>query len=264
MKSFMTFLATFLLTFLAGAADPAVPDLLQAVSVTIKTDHGSGSGIVIARKNDKGETVNFVWTAAHVISDLRREREVILSGSKKTVVEFGTPDIFSQLVEDGETVGQSTLQAQVIKYSPPEVGEDLALLRIIRKNAVMAGARFYSEVKPPALGTDIYHCGSMGGSFASNSLTSGIYSFTGRMIEQKTFDQVSAGAWFGSSGCGIFLKADGRCVGMVQQKGKSDSLILIKPARVIRKWAEENKVLWAFDEKEKMPTDAELKKLSLE
>lgn len=64
-------------------------DALQEVAVTIKADRSQGSGVIFTRTNKEGETVNLVWTAAHVIDNLRREREVVAAnGSKKTLVEF--------------------------------------------------------------------------------------------------------------------------------------------------------------------------------
>ena len=67
-------------------------DHLQNVSVTIRSEgqysNGEGSGVIFTRKDAKGRQVNFVWTAAHVIDNLRSTREVVVNGSKKVLVEF--------------------------------------------------------------------------------------------------------------------------------------------------------------------------------
>ena len=64
-----------------NAAQKPVADHLQDVSVTIRAEgqfsNGEGSGVIFSRKDADGNLVNFVWTAAHVIDNLRKERKVI-------------------------------------------------------------------------------------------------------------------------------------------------------------------------------------------
>ena len=61
-----------------NAAQKPVADHLQDVSVTIRAEgqfsNGEGSGVIFSRKDADGNLVNFVWTAAHVIDNLRKER----------------------------------------------------------------------------------------------------------------------------------------------------------------------------------------------
>ena len=56
-------------------------DHLQNVSVTIRSEgdfsNGEGSGVIFTRKDAKGNLVNFVWTAGHVIDNLRKERKTL-------------------------------------------------------------------------------------------------------------------------------------------------------------------------------------------
>ena len=66
-------------------AKKSAADYLQDVSVTIVSEgsfsRGEGSGIIFSRKDKDGNTVNFIWTAAHVIDNLRTERKVIVNGA---------------------------------------------------------------------------------------------------------------------------------------------------------------------------------------
>ena len=79
---------------------------LQNVSVTIRAEGpwsaGEGSGVVFTRKDTKGNLVNFIWTAAHVVDNLRTERKVLVNGSPKTLVEFKDPMVVKEIRQDGE------------------------------------------------------------------------------------------------------------------------------------------------------------------
>src|SRR5688572_29318749 len=77
----------------AVCVDP-IPCHLQEISVTIKTGRGEGSGVIVTREvkaaNGKTETINFVWTAAHVVEGLRSVRSAVdpKSGQSRQIVEF--------------------------------------------------------------------------------------------------------------------------------------------------------------------------------
>ena len=78
-----------------------VSEHLQNISVTIKSkgdySESEGSGVLIVREI-KGEKVTFVWTAAHVIDNLRSVREVINEdGQPRKVVEFKDPQVVKEL-----------------------------------------------------------------------------------------------------------------------------------------------------------------------
>ena len=107
-----------------SAEDKDIPQHLQDISVTIVSEgewsKGEGSGVVFTRKDKDGNVVNFVWTAAHVIDNLRSTREVIVNGGKKTIVEFKDPKVVKEIKQDGRTVGRIEMDAEVVKYSERE------------------------------------------------------------------------------------------------------------------------------------------------
>ena len=51
------------------AGEPEIVPHLQNISVTIKAGFSEGSGVIFKR-----EKHSFVWTAAHVVAGLRKER----------------------------------------------------------------------------------------------------------------------------------------------------------------------------------------------
>ena len=265
---------SLLLLFLAstGYADEAkkTADHLQDVSVTIVSEgsrsRGEGSGIIFSRNDKDGNTVNFIWTAAHVIDNLRSERKVIVKGSPKTIVEFKDAKIVKVIRQNGRAVGQLELNAEVVKYSDSEDGHDLALLRVRKLNFVDDTVRFYLDKEIPKLGTELWHVGSLLGQLGSNSMTDGIYSQTGRLIpnlNKHVFDQTTVAAFPGSSGGGVFLKSNKCYVGMLV-RGAGETFNLIVPVRRMVQWAEKNKIMWALDPTVKMPTDDELAKIPVE
>jgi S1-C subfamily serine protease len=257
-------LATLFLPFTAFAQQKNIPDYLQSVSVSIKTDNSEGSGVIFTRKDAKGENVSFVVTAAHVVDDARSVREVLTpQGTKKSLVEFKNPLVVKHLFDNGRKVGRIEIEAEVVKYSDADFGEDLSILKVTQKGFATDTAVLNAEKIVP-IGTEVYHVGSMRGEFGYNSLTTGIISSIGRVIGNKqVFDQTSATANFGSSGCGIYLKSDGTYVGQVQRTGGA-GFFLVKPNRVIREWAKVQKVEWVFDPAANYPNDEELRKLPIE
>jgi len=97
---------------------PLAPHL-QDVSVTINSGAGEGSGVIVTRElkdGDKKVLVNFVWTAAHVVDNLRSVRTVIDSktGVSKKIVEFRDAYIIKELVEKGRRVGELKMDARIL------------------------------------------------------------------------------------------------------------------------------------------------------
>lgn len=257
-------------TMFAAGAVKTTADYLQDVSVTIisegKHSTGSGSGVVFSRTNKDGDTVNFIWTAAHVVDNLREERKVIVEGTTQTVVEFKDAKIVKVIRQQGRTVGRLELTAEVIKYSNSETGHDLALLRVRKLNFVKDTVKFYLGEDIPKLGTDLWHVGSLLGEMGSNSMTDGIYSQTGRLLPQlnkHVFDQTTVAAFPGSSGGGVFLKSDARYIGMLV-RGAGETFNLIVPARRMAAWAKNNDIMWALDPKVDMPGPSVLSKIVVE
>lgn len=106
------------------------------------------------------------------------------------------------------------------------------------------------------------HVGSLLGQLGSNSMTEGIMSQHGRLINKMVFDQTTVTAFPGSSGGGVYTE-DGRCVGLVL-RGAGETFNLIVPVRRIRAWSKHAGIEWAVDDKVKMPTDEELQRLPVE
>jgi hypothetical protein len=232
---------------------------IQDFSVTIHAGMAQGSGEIKTR-----DGVSFVWTAGHVVAHLRSTRQVIdpKSGSVRTLVEFKDAKVVKEFVEDGRSVGRLEMDAEIIRYSDADNGEDLALLRVRKKNFIKSSVQFYLEDKTPPVGTTLYHCGSLLGQVGSNSFTRGIMSQHGRVIYGKVYDQTTCAAFPGSSGGGVYM-ADGRMVGMIV-RGAGETFNLIVPVRRIREWAKTANVEFAIDDKVKMPSDADMKKIPVE
>lgn len=248
----------------------AIAQHLQTVSVTIRSENGwsagEGSGVIFTRKDSDGNLVNFVWTAAHVIDNLREERRVIVGGVPRTVVQFKDAKIVKVIRQDGRAVGRLELNAEVIKYSDADAGHDLALLRVRKVNFIKDTTTFYLGEGIPPLGTELYHVGSLLGQLGSNSMTDGIYSQHGRLIPQLNklvFDQTTVAAFPGSSGGGVFLKSNGTYVGMIV-RGAGETFNLIVPVRRMVDWAKENDLMWALDPKVPLPSLDDLRKREVE
>ena len=252
------------------SAEKTVAEHLQDISVTIRAENGwssgEGSGVIFTRKDKDGNLVNFVWTAAHVVDNLRTERRVLVNGTPRTVVEFKDAKIIKVIRQAGRAVGRLELDAEVIKWSDADDGHDLALLRIRKHNFVTDSVKFYLDEDTPKLGTELWHVGSLLGQLGSNSMTDGIYSQHGRLIPELNklvFDQTTVAAFPGSSGGGVFLKSDSRYIGMIV-RGAGETFNLIVPVRRMKDWAAKNKIEWALDDKVKMPSEDELRKIPVE
>lgn len=264
------------LTLIALAAAPAVasvPDDLQSVSVTIKAGNAQGSGNLVTRKIGD-DTITFVWTAAHVVDGLRTTRTVITAaGASKVLVEYRDAEIVQERQQNGRRVGEVKYDCKIIKVSDADYGEDLALLMVRCKNAypLSANTKFHLEADYiPPIGVELAHCGSLLGQFGANSYTTGVLSQTGRTLPMKganvkVFDQVTAVAFPGSSGGGMYLKADGVYIGMLTQGVmKLQGFNFIVPVRRIHEWAKASKIEWAIDPNAAMPTLKEIDAMPVE
>lgn len=226
-------------------AEKTVPEIDQEVSVSVETQEAYGSGVVFTR-----EGTSFVWTAAHVVATARHVRNVDSGdGKPKEVVTFDPVEVSKQISIGGRTAFRAAYVAYVIKYSEIGTGQDLALLRVETPNAFPTSARFYLDSAIPKVGTPLYHVGSMGQ--WPESVTTGVQSFSGRIMDGLVFDQTSAPALPGSSGGGVFLE-DGRVIGIFARQS-SPALSFYIPLRRIKAWAEENNLMWALDPSVPMP-----------
>ena len=264
---------------LANAQDNKLYQNLQDVSVTVKAGFSEGSGVIITRDvrvaPNKTEKICFVWTAGHVVDGLRSVRTIIREGQQKKIVEFKDAQIVKEFTQDGRRVGELKMDCKVLKYSDAEDGEDLPLLMIRQKGFLDKSAAFYlpGENKPVPIGTELYHVGSLLGQTGSNSMTRGIMSQVGRVLNLGTgdgviFDQTTVTAFPGSSGGGVFLSEQskehaGKYVGMLV-RGAGETFNLIVPVRRMKKWAKEEGVLWAIDTTVEVPTLSDIMKLPVE
>ncbi len=242
----------------------SVPEQLEDISATIETEHGSGSGVIFTRVEADGTVINFVWTAAHVVAGSRTERDVVApDGSKRTVVEFTDVKVVQLLHQSSRTIGRIEVDAQVIKYSDAEVGEDLALLRIRKSGFTQESVVFYAGKVPPDLGSDLYHVGSLLGEMGANSITTGIISQQGRVYDGKEYDQTTVTGMPGSSGGGVFLKSDGECIGLLT-RGAGDTFNLIVPLRRMWDFAVRTNLEWAIDPSKPLPREEAMRLIPIE
>lgn len=243
MKYFITLLATACLAISAFAEDLSAK--LQNIALTIHAGRSQGSGVLFTR-----DKVNFVLTAGHVVEGLRSVITVLDNGREKKIVKFSPVNVVKEIYEDSKSVGITSVQADVVAYSSPNYGHDLALLKL-RSKISDSSADFYQDVIPPVIGTELIHVGSLLGQDGSNSVTTGIYSQVGRVLFDKVFDQTTCTAFPGSSGGGVYLKSNGQYVGTLV-RGAGETFNLIVPVRRIKQWAEVHKVSFLFDPTKKV------------
>ena len=270
---FLLAMALVVSTLTFSFAADNVPQYLQGISVTVKAGNAQGSGTLVTRIDpDSQERLSFVWTAGHVVDGLRNVRKVVnADGSTRVLVEFRDPRIVAERYQDGRRVGEQTLDCRVVKYSDADYGEDLALLMIRLRNSYDTGicAKFPADSGYiPPVGADLSHCGSLLGKFGSNSYTTGVLSQTGRLLDgkgasNKVFDQVTAVAFPGSSGGGVYLAEDGTYIGMLTQGVRMQGFNFIVPARRMRAWAASAGVEWAINTNLPMPPLAEIMEISV-
>ena len=255
----------------AAVVSKSTAEHLQNVSVTIRSEGefstGEGSGVIFSREDKDGNLVNLVWTAAHVVDNLRSTRKTVVDGTSKTIVEFKDPMVIKEIRQGGRTVGRLQMDAEVLKYSDAKDGHDLALLRVRKLNFVTDTVGFHLDKKEiPELGTDLLHVGSLLGQMGANSMTDGIYSQHGRIlksINKFVFDQTTVTAFPGSSGGGVYLKENAKYIGMLV-RGAGEGFNLIVPIRRMQGYCEKHKIMWALDPKVVMPEEEDLKKMPIE
>jgi S1-C subfamily serine protease len=208
---------------------------LQAITVRVDVQGGCGTGVLVTRQvGDVRRT--FVWTAGHVVKHLRNP-----DGS------FRNPTIYQEWRDSGRYKCKTKVEAQVIAYSDPVTGEDLALLEVSKDNFAPAcvSARF-GDAK---VGDEVVHVGCMVGLYDSVSL--GIVSQTDRDLLGRMFDQTSCMGYPGSSGGGVYTK-DGKCIGLMTL-GVGPGLNFIVPTRRIVAWAEIMNIEWAVNPNVEVP-----------
>lgn len=236
-----------------------ISDTLQNISVTVKAGNSSGSGVIVTRdlkenENSDKKPVNFIITAGHVVDSLKKTNKIVdsSSGQERILVEFDYPKIMQIMVEDGKRVGEVNLDCKVLRFSDSEIGEDLAVLMVLKRGFTDASATFYLDNEDIKLGTKVLHVGSFLGDFGSNSMSNGILSQVGRMINNKEYSQFSCAGFPGSSGGGIFLE-DGRYIGTLV-RGAGESFVLAVPNQRMRSWMNKVGMDWLLDANIEPPT----------
>jgi hypothetical protein len=228
---------------------------------------------MFTREVSPGVFKSFVWTAGHVIDDLRFERTVVdkKTGTKKIVVGFKDCQIYQETLQDGRKVAQRYLECRVICYSNCTTGEDLALLEVRLRNYTKDSTTFYLGKEIPGIGTELIHVGSLLGDIGSNSLTTGVTSQVGRLLAlddnyaEVVYDQTSATAFPGSSGGGVFNQETGQYIGMLTAGIRgAQGFHWYVPIRRIRTWAKEMNLEWALDAQKPMPNEADLKAIPID
>jgi S1-C subfamily serine protease len=218
---------------LAKLITAAPHQMLQDISVRVEADHGCGTGVLVTRQLGNVKRT-FVWTAGHVAQLLMQPNGT-----------FKSATIYQERRVDGRWVGEVRTEAKVLAYSDPEVGDDLALLEVLKDNFTDASAEFDDSGKPSPIGTELVHVGCTLGLY--DSVSYGIISQTDRDLLNtgKVFDQTSCMGYPGSSGGGVYLK-NGKCIGLLV-RGAGAGLNFIAPTRRMWDWAVKYKLEWAID-----------------
>jgi hypothetical protein len=262
----LSVVALFMATTVAEAGPPkgvTVAEWIQGLSVTVKAGNTSGCGTVITREKE-GEQIHWIQTCAHVVEHCRNVKEIIDGrGNKRHVVTYDEVQIVQEIVKDGREVGRRQLDAKVFKCDREN---DIAVLWLIATNELKGSVCFVKSDEAPAVGTELYHCGSPGGhDYGAHSVTPGIIAQAGRVLEDKEYDQITCASIGGSSGGAVINKETGEYLGiLVSGLRSSDNFSYIVPMRRVRAWAKRARVEWLYDEKLPVPPLAELQKLPIE
>lgn len=242
---------------------------LQQVAVNVVARSTQGSGTIFVRQIDNQE-VTFVLTAYHVISNLRKVETRVIDGKEEKRVVYDDAEVTQEVFQEGRRVGKVTYSARVICV---DSRRDLALLMLRKEGRVFeTSAVFYLGDEIPDVGTSVLHAGSPGGFEIGGSatVTSGIISRIGVPISEfggadfGVFDQTTCPALPGSSG-GLVAKADtGEVVGIITIGLRSSTgFNWMVPIRTIKKWLDEAKMTWFYDDKVEKPRLSELRSLSV-
>lgn len=195
-------------------------DLIRTATL-VRAGQGSGSGMLFSRGNQC-----FILTAGHVVEDT--------DGQFQAVIPLSC---------DGRIVDYGTYNTECVLYSPSDE-YDTAVLRVLYTSLCDRAAPLVLALDLP-VGTDLQHVGSFLGDDGITSYSRGILAFVGRNHNGQVFDQMTAAAYPGSSGGGVYT-LDGRYAGMLV-RGYDSSFTLFTPARELLKWAKQADCRWVFD-----------------
>lgn len=220
----------------AGRVDGVIElaERLQSQQVTVVTPGGQGSAVLFERTIN-GRKYQFAWTAGHVVQD-------------RAGVRADHVQLVRQHFTNGRRSGQTSVDARVMAFSDPQTGYDLALLRLDGRFEIRdSGVVFDLSGRVPPAGMGVYHVGSFLGLDGSCSFSLGVIAQSGRVLDglPHEFDQITAPAFPGSSGGGVYDE-DGNCIGLLV-RGADATFGFVAPARLMREWAEEEGLMWAMD-----------------
>lgn len=266
-KAVLSTLLVLLLCSVASAQN--VGRKLQAVSVNISAKTAQGSGTIFVREIE-GTPLTFILTAYHVVSNLRKIETRMVDGKEEKRAVYDDAEITQEIFQDGRRVGKVTYSARVLCV---DSRRDLALLLLRKQGKIFEeSAVLYVGEEIPDVGTQVLHAGSPGGFEVGGSatVTSGIISRIGVPISEfggsdfGVFDQTTCPALPGSSG-GLVAKADtGEIIGIITIGLRSSTgFNWMVPVRTIKKWLDEAKFSWFYDDKVEKPRLSDLKNMSV-
>lgn len=209
------------------------------VLIECKDETGTCYGTGFSFFNNDEE---FIWTAAHVVAN-----------AKKPNNEFKEVNLIQYLIKDDIKVGEKVLKAEVIRYSDPYTGYDLALLKP-KHNITKSGVKFGN--KAPEVGDDVYFIGSPTGHPGYNSYIKGILAGKNRGVrgfDHQTndpilhLDQYSLPITGGASGGPVF-NMNNEVIGIiVRAEPNQQTMSWAVPINYIKKFAIHAKCEWAIN-----------------
>jgi hypothetical protein len=262
----LAFISFLPLIIAADSDDKSISNDLDAlrncsVMVNTKTDT-QGTGVVKTRKIGS-RNYHFIWTAGHLITKTENVRTIIdpYKGTPKVIVEYPDVTISKFIVQDGRQVGYLNLHAKIIRYSNRKTGNDLALM-VVRAHDVFKKSIEFNDNSVPEVGAPVWHIGSMDGDTSPVATTDGLVSNIGLIRHNCLYDQITVPALHGCSGGGVFLKSNGKCIGLLLERAinETDTINFIRPTREIRAWAKKAKCLWAVDDTVAVPSIEDIEK----
>jgi S1-C subfamily serine protease len=250
---FIALLFLFFLSFMANrgyAAPNEIVGKIDKQSVKIAVDGGTGSGILFRRitVNEDGDNVpvTFIWTAAHVIKNNIKATE--------NGVEHLPVVLIKRSVKNGTEETRLVALAEIYKVS---FKYDLAILKV----AGDLGASASFDFSVPNVGKEVYLMGSPKG--IENLLLHGTIARLADKHNGVDHDQLDATALPGNSGCGVFDKGNGDCIGLLVRVHTSGVISVMVPSREMLEWATNAGVPFAIDANIEMPKYEDLGSLNL-
>jgi len=166
--------------------------------------------------------------------------------------------VSQDVVINGKFAYTTNLSATLIKCSPDDEGNDLAVLRVNGKFFNNNKVEFDLSGRIPKLGEPLY---AFAFPYGEPMFTTGMFSYVGRVYDDYVYDQSSLIVYPGSSGGGVFNENQ-KCVGLVMRM-RGAGLNYIAPIRRMQEWAKEEGIEWALNSSKPMPSAEELKKIPL-